>query len=133
MDNRDYTININVGFGLSPTLEACLLSQAKTFNETLALILQKQDVAIQQGATIMQSIQDFAAKVNANFAGIKTGIQALDDQITAFQNSPGTLSPEDQAALDGIVAASGILAAAANTAVPIVVPPVTGIPPNPPV
>jgi hypothetical protein len=53
--------------------------------------------------TIMESITDFAAKVNANFTGIQTGIKGLDDKITAFQNSPGTLSPEDQAALDDIV------------------------------
>jgi len=41
-----------------------------------------------------------------------------EDKITAFQNSPGTLSPEDQAALDDIGATSGTLAAAANAAVP---------------
>jgi hypothetical protein len=57
--------------------------------------------------------------VNANFASIQTGIKTLDDKITAFQNSPGTLSATDQAALDDIAAAtSAALAAAANSVVP---------------
>lgn len=72
--------------------------------------------------TIMQSITDFAAKVNANFASIQTGIKALDDKITAFQNSPGALSAEDQAALDDIVATSGTLATAAQAVVPVPAP-----------
>jgi hypothetical protein len=72
--------------------------------------------------TIMSAISDFAKKVNANFASIQSGIKALDDKITAFQNSPGTLSPEDQAALDDIVKTSGDLATAAQAAVPVVPP-----------
>lgn len=66
----------------------------------------------------MSQINDFAAKVESNFASIKSGIQALDDKIVAFQNSPGTLSAADQAALDGIVADSAKLAEAANAVVP---------------
>lgn len=64
------------------------------------------------------AVSAFAAKVEANFASIKTGIQALDDKITAFNNSPGTLSAEDQAMLDGIVTDSAALATAANAIVP---------------
>lgn len=70
----------------------------------------------------MSQVTDFAAKVETNFASIKSGIQALDDKIVAFQNSPGVLSPEDQAALDQIVADSAALATAANAVVPPVVP-----------
>ncbi len=67
------------------------------------------------------AIAAFVNTVNTNFGQIKAGILALDAQINAFNNSPGTLSAEDQAALDGIVTASADLAAAANA--PVVPPP----------
>ena len=93
------------------------------FTITVAIECDETITFLTQGVkTIMQSITDFAAKVNANFASIQTGIKALDDKITAFQNSPGTLSPEDQASLDDIVATSGTLAAAAQAAVPLPAP-----------
>jgi hypothetical protein len=66
---------------------------------------------------IMSAISDFADKVDANFAKIQSGITALDAEIQAFQNSPGTLSPDDQARLDSIVAKSSALADAANAPV----------------
>lgn len=62
----------------------------------------------------MSAITDWAAQIQAALAQVQTGITALDAQIQALQNSPGTLSPEDQAALDGISAASAALAASAN-------------------
>lgn len=70
----------------------------------------------------MSQITDFAAKVEANFALIQTGITNLDAQIQALQNSPGTLSPEDQAALDKLSADSAALAAAAASPVVPAVP-----------
>jgi hypothetical protein len=66
----------------------------------------------------MSVITDFAAKVEANFAALKTAIAALDAQIVAFQNSPGTLSATDQAALDQIVADSAALVTQAGTVTP---------------
>jgi hypothetical protein len=72
---------------------------------------------------IMNQISDFASKVEANFASIKTGILALDAKIQALQNSPGILSEADQKALDAIVADSATLATAANAVVPPVPPP----------
>ena len=75
----------------------------------------------------MSAVTDFAAKVESNFATIKSGIQALDDKIVAFQNSPGVLTPEDQTALDSIVSDSADLAQRAGTmpsaAVPGTIPP----------
>lgn len=68
-------------------------------------------------STISDTIAAFSAKVEANFATVKTGIAALDAQIQAFNNSPGTLSASDQAALDKIVADSAALAAAASVVV----------------
>lgn len=76
-------------------------------------------LAIQNQITrkkIMSQIQDWAAQEQADLTAISgtldtivTGINALDTLITNFQNSPGTLSAADQAALDGIKAASAAL------------------------
>ena len=72
----------------------------------------------------MSAVTDFAARVEANFAAIKTGIQALDDKIVVFNNSPGALSTADQAALDQIVSDSADLAQRAGTMPTADVPPV---------
>ena len=76
----------------------------------------------------MSKITDWAAAEQADLAqisttldGIVTGVAALDTLITNFQNSPGTLAPADQAALDAIQAASKALvtkAAAISVAPP---------------
>ena len=65
---------------------------------------------------IMSQITDWAAQEQADLTAISTtldgivaGIAALDALITQFQSSPGTLSASDQAALDGIKAASAAL------------------------
>ena len=63
----------------------------------------------------MSAVSDFAAKVESNFATIKTNIDALDARIVAFDNSPGTLTATDQAALDQIVTDSAALAQRAGT------------------
>ncbi len=70
----------------------------------------------------MSKITDFATAVQAAFDHvstdldtIKAGIANLDAMIVAFQNSPGTLTPEDQGALDKIEAASAALVAKVDT------------------
>ena len=85
-------------------------------DSSLSLILER----IERLEKKMSAITDFAAKVETNFAALKSAIQALDDKITASQTSPGPLSATDQAALDGIVADSAALVtqAAATPAVP---------------
>lgn len=72
---------------------------------------------------IMSVISDFADKVDANFQKVQDGITALDTEIQAFQNSPGTMSAADQARLDAIVSKSAALAVAANAPVTPPVPP----------
>ena len=52
-----------------------------------------------QQENLMSQVTDWAAKEQAD----------LDTLITNFQNSPGTLSAEDQAALDAIQASSKAL------------------------
>jgi hypothetical protein len=49
--------------------------------------------------------------ISGTLDGIVTGIVALDALITSLQNSTGTLSASDQAALDAIQAASEALVA----------------------
>ena len=84
-------------------------------------IIERLDRIHHQGQRLMSKITDFATAVEASFAAvstdldrIKAGIAALDALIVAFQNSPGTLTPEDQAELDRIQAASAALVATAD-------------------
>ena len=81
---------------------------------------------------IMSAITDWAASEQADLTSISTtldtvvsGIAALDTLITNLQNSPGTLSASDQAALDAIKAASTALVAKSGA--------ISVTPPAPPV
>lgn len=65
----------------------------------------------------MEAINVFAGRVTAAFDKLGTAIDGvgddvafLKDQIAILQNSPGTLTPEDQATLDGIQARADTLA-----------------------
>lgn len=78
---------------------------------------------------IMSAVTDFAAKAqaaldktSADLDSIVTDIKTLNDKITALQNSPGTLSPADQAALDAIQASAAALQTKADGVVPPVLP-----------
>jgi hypothetical protein len=71
---------------------------------------------IHEEKELMSQITDWAATeqaslnaISGTLDGIVTGIAALNALITNFQNSPGTLSGPDQAALDAIQAASQAL------------------------
>ena len=66
----------------------------------------------------MSKITDWAAQEQADLTAISNtlnsivqGIAALGALITTFQNSPGTLAPADQAALDAIQKQSDALVA----------------------
>ena len=91
----------------------------------------------------MSQVTDYADREQADLTtikntltGIASGVAALDTLITNFQNSPGTLTPADQAALDAIQVASQALVA--QSAAIVVTPPgpgappVSGVPPAPP-
>lgn len=69
----------------------------------------------------MSVFSDFAAKqkahndaVSAAIDGITADIQALNDKITELQNSSGTVTPEDQALIDELVASGDALQAKAQ-------------------
>jgi hypothetical protein len=86
-----------------------------------------------KGDSIMSVITDWAAKeqadlttISTNLVTITAGVKKLDDLITTFQQSPGTLTAADQAALDAIQAQSKtVLAASAaiDTSAPGSAPP----------
>lgn len=66
---------------------------------------------------IMSAISDFATKQNAfndrmdaAVTGLQGDVKTLNDKITALQNSPGTVTPEDQKLLDDIQARSSAIA-----------------------
>jgi hypothetical protein len=66
---------------------------------------------------IMSAISDFAAKqaahndaIDTAVTGLQGDIKALNDKIAELQNTSGTISPEDQALLDGIEARSAAIA-----------------------
>lgn len=85
----------------------------------------------------MATVQDFVnaegpvlASLGTALTSLSTGVTALDALITQLQNSPGTLSPADQALLDQIQATSQALVAQANAI--STTPPGTPVPPPPP-
>src|SRR4029077_2266147 len=66
---------------------------------------------------IMSAISDFATKmdafntrIDAAIADLQGDVKNLEDQIAALQNSPGTITPEDQALLDGITTRASAVA-----------------------
>ena len=103
-------------------------------NKHLQLLEQvdnKIDQMKQQESKNMSQITDWAAQQQADLTNISTtldgvvaGIVTLDTLITNFQNSPGTLSAPDQAALDAVQAASKALVAKASA--------ISVAPPSPP-
>ena len=86
------------------------------------------------GENIMSKISDFAAaqsafndQMDAAITAIQADVKNLDDQIAALQASSGTITPEDQALLDGITAKSAELLAKVK-AVDDMTPPVVPTP-----
>ena len=65
----------------------------------------------------MSALSTELAAITTSLTSVASGIASLDAQIQAFQNSPGTLNPTDQASLDAIASASAALATSANAAV----------------
>ncbi len=65
----------------------------------------------------MSAISDFAAKQNAHndrvdtaLTGIQGDVKFLQDTIDKLQNSPGAITPEDQALLDALDARADVTA-----------------------
>jgi hypothetical protein len=92
--------------------------------ESLADIPTKHDLQ-ETERKIMSQLTDWAATedadltaINANLDAIVTTVANLNAQIAAFNNSPGTLSASDQAALDAIKATSDTLVTESAAIVP---------------
>lgn len=95
----------------------------KQFGDSWALfqLFEQNEQLAQKIHILMSAVTDFAATVQKNFDAlsadidsIQAGITNLDTLIQGFQNSPGTLSAADQAALDAISANSAALVTKAN-------------------
>lgn len=79
----------------------------------------------------MSAISDYAGRVQTAFDSISAGIDGVSNDVAALkakieelQNSPGVISPEDQALLDSLEAMAGALAARINELDNQTVPPV---------
>jgi ABC-type transporter Mla subunit MlaD len=84
---------------------------------------------LQLGDKIMNAITDYVAqqkqfndanaqavdKLTSATAGITADLKTLHDKLSAIQNSPGTLSPEDQQALNDALAASSTVSSKLKT------------------
>lgn len=97
-------------------LEQAIHNLVQGHGEVLERIESRQIETERKLHHLMSQVTDWAAKEQADLTaisitldGVVTGIAALDTLITNFQNSTGTLSAEDQAALDAIVSASDAL------------------------
>ena len=111
------TLHIHLTTEPDPELQAAL----RRIEDALQAAKHKDE-------TNMSQITDWAAEQQADLTAISNtldtvvaGIAALDELITNFQNSPGAITPEDQAALDQIQNASHALvtkASAISTAAP---------------
>jgi hypothetical protein len=89
-----------------------LITNRTGFSKLLDLLTEN----IKKEQDFMSQITDWAvgqradlSAISATLDAIVTGIAALDKLITDFQNSPGVLSPSDQAALDAVQSASKAL------------------------
>ncbi len=78
------------------------------WRKSLSELATKQDLK-EMEHKIMSAISDFATKQNAfndridtAIADLQGDVQNLNDTITQLQNSPGTITPDDQALLDAI-------------------------------
>lgn len=92
---------------------------------------QQQSVTPSAIATFAAAEQDKLASLATAITNIGNGVIALDALIAQLQNSPGTITPADQALLDQIQATSQALvtqAQAISTTPPGTVVPVTPIP-----
>ncbi len=82
----------------------------------MAAVLLIEETIRQTKEQIMSAISDFAAKQNAfndrmdaAITDLQGDVKTLNDEIAALQASPGTITPADQALLDGLqTRASGI-------------------------
>jgi cob(I)alamin adenosyltransferase len=111
-----------------------LIAAVGHFTRSMSSTATKQDLH-ELGNKLMSAISDFVTKQNAvndqidaAVTGLTSDIKNLSDQITQLQNSPGTITPADQALLDGIEARTKTIADKL-TALDAVTPPVA--PPTP--
>lgn len=81
---------------------------------------------------IMTAIETYGEAVNAAFdkigsavEGVSSDVQWLKDEIVKLQNTPGPISPSDQAILDGIQARAEAVVAKVEALDALTTPPAT--------
>jgi hypothetical protein len=84
-----------------------------------------------QASDDLDQLEANQAVINQGITDANTGVQALDAQIAAFQNSPGAFSAADQARLDAITKTSASVAASMKALAAAANAPVTATPPAP--
>src|SRR6185436_18951831 len=108
---------------LNQMQEASAASAQHMHNHVLELKALLGEVRSNQGQilhrleNIMSAVSDFAAKMKvftdrqgAAVDGLVADIKTLNDKTTELQNSPGTITPEDQALLNEIETHAGAIA-----------------------
>lgn len=80
--------------------------------EQTQIILQRME---EMENRIMSKISDWVGTVGPKLDSIQTGLDAVQALVEQLQNSPGEITPEDQALLDQIDAKVNALAADANS------------------
>ena len=63
-----------------------------------------------QIAAFVAAVSDYVTQINVSVDGIQGDVDGLKKALEDIQNSPGTLSPEDQASLDAALTAVGAIA-----------------------
>lgn len=107
-----------------PVLEHNLGHSMESTRLALQHIIRQLNHQKLQQEIIMSKITDFADQEKLDFQAmsdaldsIATDLVALNQKITDLQNSPGQVTPEDQAALDDIQAKSKAVTAKAQALV----------------
>ncbi len=117
---HELLVELSLRIGVAPPANTNEIIERLNFvNESLNTLFERL-------GTVMSAITDFATTVGTILTGVKTDVDNLKTQITtltaainALQNSPGTLGPDDQAALDAITKqANDLKADADGTVVP---------------
>lgn len=139
---------VNIHNAADPETLKDIEARLSNLLDSVAIIRSLLRTVLTNQENLMSKISDFALAqktfnekigadidgINTAIDGIKDDVQSLNDKITELQNSAGGVTPEDQALIDGLVAAGQALqdkmdtlaakAQALDAQTPPVVPPV---------
>lgn len=76
-----------------------------------SLFLWRMEILMSKISDFATAMTAFTDRQDAAVAAVQADVQWLKDKITEFQNTPGEITPEDQALLDAIQARAEAVAA----------------------